>query len=116
MRDMPFENDCFDTLLSTYSLCPIYDPARGARDLYRVTRPGGLIGVAHSTEPDTPWVRWVADRVESVVWLMPYISLGYRAVSVLPEFEKLGCKTIFTKNIGVPLWPFLVFVVEKPIA
>jgi len=113
---LPFGEGSFDTVLSTYSLCPVYDPAQGAKELYRVTRPGGLIGIAHSTEPDTPWVRWMADKVENIVWMMPYLSLGCRAVSVLPTFEQLGCKTNFKKKIGIPLWPFIVFVVEKPSA
>ncbi len=54
------------------------------------------------------------DRVAHAVWLIPSISLGCRSVSVLPAFEQMGCRTIFKKHIGVPLWPFLVFVVEKP--
>ncbi len=114
MLDLPFADNSFDVVLSTYSLCPVYDPAVGARELFRVTRPGGRIGIAHSAEPTGPWVRWLADRVENVVWRFPSLSLGCRSVVVLPTFEQLGCKLIFKQRIGVPLWPFLVFVVEKP--
>jgi ubiquinone/menaquinone biosynthesis C-methylase UbiE len=83
-------------------------------EFYRVVRPGGRIGVAHSTDPKTPLIRWLADKVERAVWLIPSISLGCRPVSVLSTLEQAGCKTIFKKHIGIPLWPFLVFVVEKP--
>jgi len=114
MLDLPFADDSFDVVLSTYSLCPVYDPARGARELYRVTRPGGRIGVAHSTEPTGPLIKWLADQVENVVWRIPSLSLGCRSVEVLPTLEQLGCSTLFKQHIGVPLWPFLVFVVEKP--
>ncbi len=114
MLHLPFEDDRFNAVLSTYSLCPLYDPAQGARELYRVTNSGGRIGVAHSTEPAAPWVKWLADKVERMVWRFPSISLGCRPVSVLPTLESLGCKTTFRRQIGVPLWPFLVFVVEKP--
>ena len=114
MLNLPFEDGSFDTVLSTYSLCPVYDPAKGAMELYRVTKPGGRIGVAHSTEPASPPVKWLADKVESIVWHIPSISLGCRSVSALPALQSLGCETIFRKQIGVPLWPFLVFVVEKP--
>jgi len=111
---LPFDDNSFDVVLSTYSLCPVYDPVQGARELFRVTRPGGRIGVAHSTDPQRKWVKWLADRVENLAWHFPAISLGCRSVSVLPALESLGGKTLFRKQIGVPLWPFLVFVVEKP--
>ncbi len=114
MLNLPFEDDSFDVVLSTYSLCPVYDPAKAARELYRVTRPGGRIGIAHSCQPARPWVRWLADRVENVVWRFPALSLGCRAVSVSPLLEQLGCVTTFKKRIGIPLWPFVVFVMEKP--
>ncbi|MGA7297266.1 MAG: class I SAM-dependent methyltransferase [Rhodanobacteraceae bacterium] len=116
MLSLPFEDNSFDVVLSTYSMCPLYDPAEGARELLRVTRPGGLIGIAHSTDPENPVLKWLADKVESLVWHIPSISLGCRSVSVLPALQQAGCKTVFKKHIGVPLWPFVVFVLEKPTA
>ncbi len=113
MLCLPFADNSFDVVLSTYSLCPVYDPAKAVTELYRVTRPGGRIGIAHSTDPKLPAVRWLADQVENIVWHFPSISLGCRSVTVLPTLKKLGCKITFKKQIGVPLWPFLVFVVEK---
>jgi ubiquinone/menaquinone biosynthesis C-methylase UbiE len=113
MLDLPFDDDTFDAVLSTYSMCPLYDPARGAQELYRVARPGGRIGVAHSTDPKGHILRWLAGRVESLVWLFPSISLGCRSVAVLPALEQAGGKLMCTRRIGVPLWPFIVFVVEK---
>jgi len=113
MLDLPFPDNSFDVVLSSYSMCPIYDPAQGAKELYRVTRPGGLIGVAHSADPQTPWVKWLADQVENLVWLLPSLSLGCRSVKVLPSFEAMGCRTIFSRHIGIVLWPFVVFVVQK---
>jgi len=114
MLNLPFEDNSFDAALSTYSMCPLYDPAKGALEVYRVVKPGGRIGVAHSTEPENALVRWLADIVENVAWRIPLISLGCRAVSVLPALEQAGGKVIFKKRIGFPLWPFIVFVVEKP--
>lgn len=113
MVRLPFADDRFDVVLSTYSLCPLYDPELGALELYRVTRPGGKIAVAHSTEPHNPAVRWLADRIEDLAWHFPWLSMGCRAVSVLPVLQGAGGKVVFSKAIGVPLWPFLVFVFEK---
>lgn len=114
MLDLPFDDNSFDVVLSTYSLCPLYDPAIGALELFRVVKPGGRIGIAHSSEPERPIVKWLADKVESLVWHIPSISLGCRSVSVIPALEKAGGIVIFKKHIGVPLWPFIVFILEKP--
>ena len=84
--------------------------------MYRVTRPGGRIGVAHSTEPGNPALKRLADRVEDWAWRYPGLSMGCRAVQVLPALERLGGRLVFARTIGVPLWPFFVFVMEKPSA
>jgi len=114
MVHLPFADGEFDVVLSTYSLCPVYDPRRGALELYRVTRPGGKVAIAHSSEPQNRVVRWIADRVEGWAWRFRWLSMGCRAVDVLPALEGAGGRLVFSKRIGVPLWPFFVFVVEKP--
>lgn len=114
MVHLPFGDGVFDVALSTYSLCPLYDPAQGALELFRVTRPGGRVGVAHSTEPGNAAVRWLADRVENWAWRFPWLSMGCRSVEVLRALERAGGRLLFSRRIGVPLWPFLVFIIEKP--
>lgn len=111
---LPFADGSFDVVLSTYSMCPLYRPADGALELLRVAKPGGRIGIAHSAEPPGRLTRWLANVVEDVVWRFPTLSLGCRSVSVLPALERAGARTLFTRYIGIPLWPFFVFVMEKP--
>ena len=110
----PFKDASFDVVLSTYSLCPVVEPSRASLELYRLVKPGGLLGIAHSTESDNPFIRRLAEKVENIIWRFPLLSLGCRSISVLPALKKAGANIIFHQKIGVPLWPFLVFVAQKP--
>jgi ubiquinone/menaquinone biosynthesis C-methylase UbiE len=114
MVHLPFNDDEFDVVLSTYSLCPVYDPEKAALELYRVTKPGGKIGIAHSTFPHNKMSRWLANLIEEWAWHFSWLSMGCRSVNVLPTLQRTGGKVIFTKNIGIQLWPFFVFIIEKP--
>jgi ubiquinone/menaquinone biosynthesis C-methylase UbiE len=114
MMRLPFKDGEFDAALSTYSLCPLYDPAGGALELYRVIKKEGRLGIAHSTWPEGRIWRRLAEVVEGMAWRFPSVSLGCRAVSVLPQLVQAGARVLFERRIGIPLWPFLVAVVEKP--
>jgi demethylmenaquinone methyltransferase/2-methoxy-6-polyprenyl-1,4-benzoquinol methylase len=114
MLRLPFPDGAFDVVLSTYSTCPLTDPGLAGVEMLRVVRPGGLLGVAHSSEPRNRTVRWMADRFEDVAWRFPALSLGCRSVSVLPRLLDQGAEVTMHEHIGFPLWPFEVFVVRKP--
>ncbi|MGD8328254.1 MAG: methyltransferase domain-containing protein [Acidobacteriota bacterium] len=110
----PFRSGAFDAVLSTYSMCPIVAPSKGAEALYRLVRPGGRLGIAHSTEPRGRFLRWLAARVEAIAWRWPGLSMGCRPVEVLPRLRELGAVVELDRNLGMPLWPFHVFVVRRP--
>jgi demethylmenaquinone methyltransferase / 2-methoxy-6-polyprenyl-1,4-benzoquinol methylase len=114
MTHLPFIDGSFDVGLSTYSMCPLDDPSKGALELYRVVRPGGRIGIAHSSDPKNRMIKRLADLVEALIWRFPSVSFGCRSVSVLPALTNAGASVVFEKMIGIPIWPFLVLVVHKP--
>lgn len=65
---LPFLSESFDTIVCTYSLCNIPDPARAVAEMERVLRPGGkLILVDHIRSP-----------VKAVFWLQKAIEFFSR--------------------------------------
>ena len=107
LQELPFADDSFDAVLSTYSLCPVVDPARGAREMFRVTRPGGRIGIAHSVDPANPVLQALADRHRE-----PGAGISLRSRWAAVRFRSdrrwnnWAAKQLYTRRIGVPLWPF----------
>ncbi len=112
--NLPYKDGRFDAVISTYSLCPLYDPQQGALELYRVVKPGGRFVAAHSTDSNNILVRWLAQRIEGLTWRFPLLTLGCRPVSVLPALKKAGAKLMYEHRIGIALHHFHIFVVQKP--
>jgi len=113
ITQLPFEDQRFDVVLSTYSVCPLGDPTSAALELYRVVKPSGKLGIAHSAaQPDNLFGR-TGSAIEKLAWRWPGLSLGCRPVSVLPGLLAAGGSLVYDNRIGI-LWPFRVLVVEKP--
>jgi ubiquinone/menaquinone biosynthesis C-methylase UbiE len=57
-EDLPFEDDSFDTVVSTLVLCGVDDQPRALRELRRVLKPGGrLIFIEHVRADDAKLAR-----------------------------------------------------------
>lgn len=56
---LPFDAERFDTVVFTYTLCSVDDPAKALREARRVLRVGGrLLFIEHGRSPDPAVARW----------------------------------------------------------
>ncbi len=64
-EELPFDDDSFETVVSTLVLCTVEDPARAAAEIARVLRPGGMLLLfEHVRDPESATrARW-QDRLE----------------------------------------------------
>lgn len=65
-EDIPFDDDSFDTVVCTYTLCSVDDQAKVLSELRRVLKPGGqLLYLEHGHAPDPGPAKW-QKRIEPV--------------------------------------------------
>lgn len=63
---IPFADESFDTVVCTYTLCSVSDPAQTLSELWRILVPGGhLLFAEHGRAPDASVRKW-QDRIEPV--------------------------------------------------
>ena len=62
-EDLPFEDDSFDTVVSTLVLCGVDDQPRALRELRRVLRPGGRLLFLEHVRSDEPSAARQQDRM-----------------------------------------------------
>lgn len=63
---IPFDDASFDTVVCTYTLCSVDDPAKVLSEMRRVLKPGGtLLYLEHGKAPDPSLQKWQR-RIEPV--------------------------------------------------
>ncbi len=60
---LPFEDDSFDTVVSTLVLCTVDDPGRTIDEIARVLRPGGTLLFLEHVRADSPRLARWQDRL-----------------------------------------------------
>ena len=111
-QSLPFEDDCFDAALSTWTLCTIPNVAAALSEVRRVLKPGGTLHfVEHGLAPDERVRRW-QHRLEPVQKRLfggchltrPVVELlkvaGFTITDVDVFYEKGAPKTLGADSLG----------------
>lgn len=65
-ENLPFDDDSFDTVLATFTLCSVQDQMQSLAEARRVLRPGGkMLFLEHGAAPDAKAAKWQR-RIEPV--------------------------------------------------
>jgi ubiquinone/menaquinone biosynthesis C-methylase UbiE len=113
MYEIPFPDNYFDVVISTYSTCPLEKPSNAVKEMLRVLKKNGRLGIAHSSQPDNRIEKKISDWVELIVWRFPKLSLGCRNIDLISDIKNMNVKIIENKLIGFIPWYFKLIILEK---
>ena len=106
-EDLPLDNNSFDTIVITYTLCTIPDAIKAMSELRRVLKPNGqLLFCEHGKAPDEAVLKW-QNRIN------PYwqkIGGGCHLNKDIPKLiSENGFKVADLKTMYIPGWKPLSF-------
>jgi ubiquinone/menaquinone biosynthesis C-methylase UbiE len=113
MYSIPYPDDTFDKVMSTYSTCPLEDPIEAVKEMVRVLKKGGLLGIAHSTDPENKIAKWISSKIEGFIWRFPRLSLGCRKISLVDGIKKMNVDLIEQTIIGMIPFYFKILIIRK---
>ena len=116
-QSLPFEDDSFDTALSTWTLCTIPNVRQALSEVRRVLKPGGTLHfVEHGLAPDEKVQKW-QNRFNGLQMKLfggchlnrPIVPLltdaGFTIKDVDIFYEKGAPKTVAADSLGVAIAP-----------
>lgn len=65
-QQLPFPDESFDTIVTTFVFCSIPDPARALAEARRVLRPGGRLPLLEHVISQQPVLRWLMRKLDFV--------------------------------------------------
>ena len=104
-EDLPFEDDSFDTVVSTLVLCGVDDQARALREARRVLRPGGSLLFIEHVRSDDPALARFQDRMNWLNRLMVDCDCNRPTLS---SIEKEGFTVARLEQTTLPKAPKFV--------
>lgn len=114
MYQIPYPDNTFDSVLSTYSTCPLSNPMEAVNEMLRVLKRGGVLGIVHSSDPDNRLTKWLSNGIENIIWKFPGISLGCRNIQLINEIRKLNVDIIEERLIGfIPFYFKIIILIKR---
>jgi ubiquinone/menaquinone biosynthesis C-methylase UbiE len=104
-EDIPFEDDTFDTVVSTLVLCGVDDQARSLREAWRVLRPGGQLLFLEHVRSDDPALARLQDRMN---WLNQFVVCCDCNRPTLTSIEAAGFTISSLERTTLPKAPKFV--------
>jgi phosphatidylethanolamine/phosphatidyl-N-methylethanolamine N-methyltransferase len=106
---MQFANDSFDSVWAPYVISVVADPARVAREMRRVCRPGGRIVILNHFRSTNP----VLSRLERMLSPLT-VHVGFRLDLVLREFlDQAELSPVSVEKVNFPPMWSLVTCINK---
>ncbi|MCX5045116.1 methyltransferase domain-containing protein [Aldersonia sp. NBC_00410] len=120
-ESLPFEDNSFDSALSTFTLCTIPDVAAALREVHRVLKPGGALHfLEHGSAPDEDVRRWQR-RLEPIQKRVAggcHLTREHVALVTAAGFTVVECEQFYQDGVPHPYGAATLAraVVETPAA
>jgi ubiquinone/menaquinone biosynthesis C-methylase UbiE len=101
-EDLPFDDDTFDTAVSTLVLCGVDDQPRALRELRRVLRPGGRLLFFEHVRSDDPARARLQDRMN---WLNRLVVCCDCNRATLGSIQQAGFALTQLEHTALPKAP-----------